>query len=52
VLLLDLVLAVGIEYPFPMPVQWPHDPDPREHGRAAEIGHQDQGFHRSRRLSG
>ena len=35
-----------IKHPLNVPVQHSHDPDPREHRRAAQIGHQDQGFHR------
>jgi hypothetical protein len=40
-------LAVWIELANVVPVQRPHDADPREHRRAAvAFGDEDQGFHR------
>lgn len=41
------ILAGSVEYLLDVPVQRPHCPAAREHRRAAEIGHRDQGFHRS-----
>ena len=38
--------ARGIEHPLDVPVQRPHDADPREHRRPAVCRHQDQGLHR------
>jgi len=40
------VLAVGIEHPFDVSVQRPHDADARHHRRAVKLDDQKQGFDR------
>jgi hypothetical protein len=40
-----MIFARRIERPLDVPVQCPHDADPREHRWAAERRHKDQGFH-------
>ncbi len=42
-----LLFAIGIEDPFNVPVQCPHDTDARHHGRAVEFDDQEQGSDRS-----
>jgi hypothetical protein len=39
-----MTLPVGIEHPLNMPVQRPHDADPRQHRRPAQRRDQHQGF--------
>jgi hypothetical protein len=38
--------AVRIELPDDVAIERLHDADPRDHGRAIVLGHQDQAFHR------
>jgi len=40
------VFAVGIEHPFDVSVQRPHDADARHHRRAVKLDDQKQGFDR------
>jgi hypothetical protein len=39
-----VLFAIGIKYAFDVPVQRPHDANPREHRRSARRRDQDQGF--------
>jgi hypothetical protein len=42
-----MVLARWIKHPLDVTVQRPHDPDPRQHRRAAALGDQQQRLRRS-----